>query len=297
MEELRRIQQERYEAQKRKEKEEQDKILNSQREIKVEEFKKKLHAKYNSNPLTRHAIPIIRAVKRHWFNKRENVGKDWFRLQGGSTITVEEALQLDFERDIDKERQKRLIRLNFQQDTVKYWQDREFEASSVRDNPSTMGFFELECVYNFPPTSIAYYPFLEEWSKLFPMIDMENWIYSYTPEKTKEEDNEQKLKRLYRLYNNIQNPQIEIEISQLINKIKSTNQMLEQEPTYNNRCAYCDTTREDHWVYAFNRAFQVCRPCAYQIHPSQRTAISSNRNSSNRTWAEDNSSSSSEEED
>jgi len=288
MDEIRRIQKEKFNNHKNQ----QLKIKQKENDLKQLEninlFKEKINIKYNKNPLSKPAIKLVRFIKRNWFKNRINKGKDWFRLSDGTTISIEEALMIDFQRDIDIKRKERLIKCMFQLDPISYWQKREFEASSLKDNPN-MELFELECIYNYEPPKISYYPFIEEWTELFPFLNIDIWIKSYSHNSSKDEDYESMLKRLYRIYNNFQSNIIENKIFDIINKIKYSNKIISQKPVYNNKCCYCDTSDEKYWVYAFNDAFQVCRQCALEIPPSNRTAIRFNDNdNAQRRWRNNN---------
>lgn len=304
MEELRKIQAERYardKARERKEKEDAERVI---WEGKLKEFEVKITQKRETerrlkeeNHPAYYATKLVRFVK-PWFKKVPEEFKmfgrrDLFQMPEGDLVSIERLqeivsiLGMEQYSEFQKKRISRMLKFVDEDKYIRYWQDRDYERDSICKN-----YFILEAMLmKFYVPTIEFIPMFEKWIEAFPFEDPFEFLQNEKVCLEKEESNVFKTWRLMRLILivsqqgfyfpwdlGINEDEFKIylfqELENALNGILRVNRMLEEEPVeLEIKCAGCGKTNEQHWVFCYGKKFRLCRYCATQISPEHRTEI------------------------
>lgn len=304
LQELRDLQAARWQRQKDEEEKKKQDELDKIHKIKLEEFIKKVQLRMERERIMKetndpryYASRLVKFVK-PWFLQvpnylRQYQRRDLFKMPEGFLITIDDAIVsattigYDTYSEVHQNRFKRLLKGMSEDRQIVYWQDRDYERGL------DMSFFTLECfIPKFCQFNIenAFVPLFDLWVKAFPMEDPFEFMEKQRILKTKDEDNIFKVWRLMRIIIIISQPNFTIswnttvsieifsnylyeELTNALNSIIRIN-TIQDEPVIEEeiKCSSCDTTREEHWVFAYNH-FRVCRFCARNIEERFRTEI------------------------
>ena len=307
MDELRKIQAERYERQRtleRKQKEDEERVI---WESKLNDFTQKIKEKRDFEKLMKeqnhpsyYATKIVRFLK-PWFKKVPDEFKmfgrrDLFQMPEGDIVSMERLQEIvsvlgyDHYSEYQKKRFMRMLKFIDEDKYIKYWQDRDYERECCRgkgDNKFILEAFLLRKDI----LSIEFIPMFEKWVEAFPFEDPFVFLQTEKVCFEKEESNVFKIWRMMRLILIVSEPSFYIpwdlginedefkvhlheELNSALDSILRVNRMLQEEPVeLEIKCGNCGKTNEQHWVFCYGRKFRLCRFCATQVSPEHRTEI------------------------
>lgn len=302
LQELRKIQAERYLREKQLEKKQKEDAEREIQDKKIQEFTEKIRQKRQRESLLKnqghpsyYATKLVRFMK-PWFKKipeelKMYQRRDLFQMPEGDIVSMDRLQEIisilgyQHYSEYQKNRILRMMKFIDENKYIRYWQDRDFERNVTNH-------FILEAMFlNYNLPNIEFIPLFEKWVEAFPFEDPFEFIQKNMSCHEKDESNVFKTWRLMRLITIVSQSDFFIpwdlgineeefkiylfqELENSLNSILRINKMLDAEPVEAEiKCGGCGKTNETNWVFCYGNKFRVCRFCATQINPEHRTPI------------------------